>query len=180
METTLIARAQEGEDAAVGELYDRYREQVFQYLYYRVGDSQTAEDLTAEVFLRAMEALPRYRSQGTPFRAWLFQIARNLAVDHYRRAGRRRHVVLTDRIPHQGATPEESVESRLTSARLYRALQRLKDSQREVIVLRFVVDLPIAEVAQALGRSEDSVKGLQRRGLKVLRQTLQKEGVTYG
>jgi RNA polymerase sigma-70 factor (ECF subfamily) len=180
METTLIARAQEGEDAAVGELYDRYREQVFQYLYYRVGESQTAEDLTAEVFVRAMEALPRYRPRGRPFRAWLFQIARNPAVDHYRQAGRRRHVALSDGIPHHGATPEESVESRLTSARLYRALQTLKDSQREVIVLRFVVELPIAEVAGALGKTEDAVKGLQRRGLKALRQTLQKEGVTYG
>jgi RNA polymerase sigma-70 factor (ECF subfamily) len=180
METTLITRAQEGEDAAVGELYDQYREQVFQYLYYRVGDSQTAEDLTAEVFVRAMEALPRYRSRGTPFRAWLFQIARNLAVDHYRRAGRRTHVTLTDRIPHRGKMPEETVESRLTSARLYQALQTLKDSQREVIVLRFVVDLPIAEVAEALGRTENSVKGLQRRGLRALRGALQKEGVIYG
>jgi RNA polymerase sigma-70 factor (ECF subfamily) len=82
---TLIRRAQEGESAVVGALYERYQRGIFRYLYYRVGDQQTAEDLTSEVFLRMVEKLSNFDDRQLSFQAWLFQIARNLSIDHYRK-----------------------------------------------------------------------------------------------
>ena len=178
MEDATVARARAGERAAAGRLYECYRERIFRYLYYRVGDAQTAEDLTEDVFIRMMRALPRYRQQQGTFQAWLFQIARNLATDHFRRASRRQHVALSSSLPSRAQSPEAAAARSLDSDLLRRALQELTEAQAEVVILRIVMEMPIAEVAVAVGRSENAVKGLQRRGLEALRDVLAEWGVS--
>jgi RNA polymerase sigma-70 factor (ECF subfamily) len=175
----MLRKAQEGDPIVMSALYDRYQQGVYRYLYYRVGDTQTAEDLTSEVFLRMIEALSKYDYQNIPFRAWLFQIARNLSIDHYRKMGVRREVQLEDNVAEQGAEPLELITQELTSEKLRHALVELPDNQRDVIVMRFISEMPIGEVAQVLHKSEDSIKGLQRRALLALREILVEWEVTY-
>lgn len=174
-----IARAKAGEQAAAGKLYECYYERIFRYLTYRVGDVHTAEDLTEEVFLRMMRALPGYRQQQGTFQAWLFQIARNLAIDHQRRSSRRQLLPLTNRLQSRAESPEALAASSLNADLLRRALQQLTEAQMEVVILRVVAEMPIAEVAEALGRSENAVKGLQRRGLEALKDVLAEWGVSH-
>lgn len=175
----LIRRAQDGEPNVVGELYEQYQRGIYRYLYYRIGDLQTAEDLTSEVFLRMIEKLPNYSGRSLTFQAWLYQIARNLSIDHYRRMSVRKNVQLVDEYPESGDEPLEMIVKELTSEKLYHALVKLPDNQRDVVVMRFVVGMPVREVAQSLHKSENSIKGLQRRALKALRDTLVEWEVTY-
>ena len=174
----LIRRAQEGEPSVVGEIYERYQRGIYRYLYYRIGDLHTAEDLTSEVFLRMIEKLPNYSGHSLAFRAWLFQIARNLSIDHYRRMSVRKNVQLVEEHPEGKDEPLEMITKELTSQKLYHALVKLPENQRDVIVMRFVVGMPVREVAETLHKSENSVKGLQRRALKSLRETLVEWEVT--
>ena len=175
----LIRRAQEGEPVVVGALYERYQRSIFRYLYYRVGDQQTAEDLTSEVFLRMVEKLSNYNDQNLSFQAWLFQIARNLSIDHYRKMGVQQNVQLVDDFPEQGNEPLELIAQELTIEKLRHALVKLPENQRDVIVMRFIAGLPIGEVAETLHKTEDSIKGLQRRALLALRDILVEWEVTY-
>jgi RNA polymerase sigma-70 factor (ECF subfamily) len=168
----LISRAKNGDAVVIGALYERFRLSIFRYLYYRLGDQQMAEDLTSEVFLRMIRSLPGLSPNSLSFQAWLFQIARNLAIDHYRKMSVRDHVQLDENVISRDEDIDTSLERNLTSERLRRALSRLNPDQRDVIVLRFVADMPITQVAQTLHKSEDSVKGLQRRGLNTLREIL--------
>jgi len=165
----LIRRAQQGDPHAVSWLYERFQPSIFRYLYYRLGERQAAEDLTSEVFLRMLRSLPQFQLREVPFQAWLFQIARNLAADHFRRAGR--HEELHEAFAAPDSTPELAERS-LTHESLRQAIARLGDEQREVVVLRFVLALSIGEAAQMLQKSEDAIKGLQRRGLQALRHFL--------
>jgi RNA polymerase sigma-70 factor (ECF subfamily) len=175
----LIRRAQEGETLVVSEIYDRYQRSIFRYLFYRVGDQQTAEDLTSEVFLRMIEKISSYRDQSTSFQAWLFQIARNLSIDYYRKMKVHDESSLTEDFPATGEQPAEIIDRDLTSEKLYQALAELPDSQRDVIVMRFVVGMPVWEVADTLHKTENSIKGLQRRALQSLRDLLTEWEVVY-
>lgn len=179
MNDATVARARAGERAAAGKLYECYHERIFRYLAYRVGDVQTAEDLTEEVFVRMMHALPNFRQQQGTFQAWLFQIARNLAIDHHRKASRRQHVALSGALKSRMPGPEAAAALSLDSDILRRALQTLPVAQMEVVILRIIAEMPIAEVAEAIGRSENAVKGLQRRGLENLRNVLAEWGVSH-
>ncbi|UCE00355.1 MAG: sigma-70 family RNA polymerase sigma factor [Chloroflexota bacterium] len=176
---SLIRRAQEGEPMVVGALYERYQRGIYRYLYYRVGDLQTAEDLTSEVFLRMVEKLSSYSDQNLSFQAWLFQIARNLSIDHYRKMSVQNNVELQDEFPEQGNEPLEMVAKELTIEKLGHALAQLPENQRDVIIMRFVIEMPIGEVAKTLHKTEDSIKGLQRRALISLKDILVEWEVTY-
>jgi len=175
----LIQRAQQGEPDVVGALYERYQRGIFRFLYYRVGDQQTAEDLTSEVFLRMIEKISNYSDRKLSFQSWLFQIARNLSIDHYRKMNVQKNVQLEDDFAEQRDGPLELIAHELTSEKLYRALVKLPENQRDVIVMRFIVGMPIGEVAQTLHKSNDSIKGLQRRALLALRDILVEWEVTY-
>ena len=173
-----IERARTGDPAVISKLYEQYHAGLFKYLYYRLGDMHTAEDLTSEVFLRMIRSLPFYRDKGVNIQAWLFQIARNLVIDHYRKANTNQHVELNDDLVSRDPDPCSSVESNLTTDQLRQALARLNDYQRDVLVLRFIACMPIAQVAQTLNKSEDTIKGLQRRGLIALRKIFDKKEVS--
>ena len=174
-----IKKAQRGDPIVLGELFERYHRGIFRYLYYRVGDAHVAEDLTSEVFLRVLAALPGYRPQGASLQAWIFQIARNLSIDHYRRSNHRQEMELGEHIPVQSPDPLKLVEQGLTAEKLYQALTLLPDSQRDVLILRFINGMPIGDVAQTLDKSEDAIKGLQRRALTALRDRLTEWEVVY-
>jgi RNA polymerase sigma-70 factor (ECF subfamily) len=167
-----IARAKAGDEVALAAIYEAYKSKIQRFLYYRVGDRQAAEDLTTDVFLRMLEHLEGYRMQGTPFQAWLFQIARNLAVDYFRKQGVRNHLALQPTMPANGDSPDTVVARSLTNDQLRRALQQLTDGQSDVIVLRFIAGMSIAEVAETLEKSESAVKSLQARGLDALHNRL--------
>jgi len=175
----LLTRAQRGDLEAMGALYDQHHEALFRYIWSRVRDRPLAEDLTGEVFLRMLAALPRYRPSQAPFRAWLYRVAHNLLVDHYRKESQRVEVPL-DQAPaqdDQAVDPGVGIEHNLTLERVHRALARLDQTQREVVSLRFLSGLSLQEVAAALHKSENAVKALQHRGLSALRRALSQEQV---
>jgi RNA polymerase sigma-70 factor, ECF subfamily len=169
-DASLIQRARQGDSGSISWLFECYQPSIFRYLYYRVGEHQAAEDLTSEVFIRMLRALPGYQPQAAPFHSWLFQIARNLAIDYFRQSGRNQ--ALTENLRASDPGPETALDHTLTHDELRLALSKLNNDQREVIVLRFILELPIAQVAQMLGTSGDAVKGLQRRGLLTLRNVM--------
>jgi len=175
----LIQRAQQGDPAAVGFIFQQHYQQIFRYLFYKVGGIEAAEDLTSEVFVRMMRGLTEYRHQGGSIQAWLFQIARNLSVDYFRSESHRNTTYLDDTLPAKNEDVETEVDRRLTSAELSQAISELPDDQRDVLILRFVIGLSIADVALIIQRSEDAVKGLQRRGLTALRHILREKENFY-
>ena len=168
----VVRLAREGDSAAMTELYEHYRSRIYGYLFYRVGDTHQAEDLTAEVFLRVVEKLPGYRFQAIPFQAWLFQIARNLAIDHYRKTNAHPMVELDANLITNHESPEQATERSMIARQLKQALERLTTEQCDVIVLRFLVGMPVQQVAETLNKSEGSVKALQARGLEALHRML--------
>jgi RNA polymerase sigma-70 factor (ECF subfamily) len=175
----LVERAQGGEVAAVGELYDRHHQDFFRFAWSRLGDRQAAEDLTGELFTRMVKNLPSYRLGDVPFRAWLYRIARNLVVDHYRKHGRYQQLSLTEAegvISQDGHAPhpEVVVEERLSLQQVHRALESIDETQREVVILRFIVGLSLKEAADMLDKSVPAVKSLQYRGLAALRIAVNK------
>lgn len=169
---TLITRAQAGDSSAIIALYECYKQQIYRYLFYRLEDAPTAEDLTTDVFIRVIQSLPRFRDQAGTVQAWIFQIARNLATDHLRKQGVRAQVALDDHMADPNAAPDLAAERSLTIDHLQAALHHLTDEQREVVLLRFIDGLSIAEVAQTLNKTESAIKNLQIRGLKALNRIL--------
>lgn len=170
----LVARAQGGDVDAVGELYDAHHEHIFRYVWSRVRDKQLAEDLTGETFTRMVVNLASYRAMDVPFRAWLYRVARNLIVDHYRKEDGRSSLPLSyaESVSGGGSHPGPIVEQKLVLERVQEALAQIDPLQRDVIVLRFVAGLPLQEVALALDKTVAAVKSLQHRGLKSLRVAL--------
>lgn len=173
-EKDLVRRAQKGDRSAFALLYERYFERVYRYLVARLSNPTEAEDLAQEVFLRVLEALPRFRFRGPPFSAWIFRIAHNLVVDRYRRTGHAGEVLPLDTVlglPSGQDVPAQAILA-LEAQALGAALARLTEAQRQVLLLRFVAGLSVRETAQAMGKSENAVKALQHAGLLALRRHL--------
>ncbi len=168
----LILRAQQGNPEATGALYSRFHQSIYRYLYYRTGDPQIAEDLTSEVFLKMVQSISAYRVEGTPFAAWLFQVARNQAIDYYRRRNNHPIVAIDEDLEGKETDMDSTVDFHLTTADLAKALSKLEHTQRDVILLRFIEGMSIAQASQILHKSEDAIKALQRRGLIALRVLL--------
>ncbi|HLE29518.1 MAG TPA: sigma-70 family RNA polymerase sigma factor [Anaerolineales bacterium] len=173
-DSDLAALARRGDVNAIGALYDRHHEALFRYIWSRVGERETAEDMTGEVFTRMLAALPRYQPTATPFRAWLYRIAHNLVVDHYRKEGGRTFLSLDQAEAQSDEAGDLNliVEWNLTIEQVHHALARLDEAQREVVSLRFLSGLSLQEVAAALEKSEGAIKALQHRGLAALRRAL--------
>lgn len=171
----LIHRTVQGDSRAYGGLYDRYVDQLYRYVYFRVANRQEAEDLTELTFLKAWELLQRQDPRIPNFQAWLFRTAHNLVVDHYRT--RRNHVSLEqvlhlrDSVP----LPESALLSRQDHDRLHRALAGLDSISLQLITCRFVNGLTHEETARVMGIKESNLRVLQYRALKKLRQIFNKE-----
>jgi RNA polymerase sigma-70 factor, ECF subfamily len=168
----LIAKARNGSPEAAGALYNQHHQSIFRYLFYRTGNLHTAEDLTAEVFLKMVQFMPGFEGSPPAFRGWLFQIARNLSIDHLRRSTTHPVQSIDEEMQSRDDPPETSVERNLNSEILRSAISRLNSDQQDVILMRFVEGMPLAETARTLHRSEDSIKGLQRRALLALQYAL--------
>ncbi len=173
-EVKLIQRARQGDLAAVSELYNLHVDRIYRYVRYRTGDDQTAEDITAEVFLRAIEGLGNYSDQGAPFSAWLYRIAHARVIDYWRSSKRRQTAPLEDPLLQDGlVAADEAIDTDFLQHRsLWAALRQLTDDQQNVIILKFVQGLSNIEVAQVLGKTEGAVKALQRRALEALARQL--------
>jgi RNA polymerase sigma-70 factor, ECF subfamily len=175
----IIDRALTGETHALTELYLYFKPDVYRYLYYRLGETHLAEELTTDVFLRVIENLRHYRHQGIPFQAWLFRIAHNLAMDHFRQMNAHPQIDLDDDLVDHRESVDVLVERNLTRQQLQQSLRHLTADQCDVLILRFIADMPIREVAQALNKSESAVKGLQTRGLEALQRLFARGNVFH-
>ncbi|HEX9889626.1 MAG TPA: sigma-70 family RNA polymerase sigma factor [Nitriliruptorales bacterium] len=177
----LVERAKTGDVEAFASLYDRYVDQVYGYIYRRVGHRQTAEDLCGDVFLRALRNLSGFQWQGVDLGAWLVTIARNRVHDHFKSA-RFRLESSTDEFPdHTQPTdsrpddPERVSMARDMARSLGQALDQLKDDHREVIELRFVHGLSVAETAEVMDRTAGAIKALQYRAMRSLADLIKAE-----
>ena len=174
-ESLLIERAKRYDQRAISELYKRHVQSIYRYIYYRVGDVTVAEDLTAEVFLRALEGLAGFTYRGVPFSAWLHRIAYARVMDHFRQQARRELLPLDERLVATGKGPQATVEARLDHEELQSAIAQLTTEQQQVVILKFVEGLSNAEVARILGKSEGAVKSLQHRALNSLQRIMRGE-----
>lgn len=171
----LVRQAQDGAASAFGALYEHFYDSIFRYVSFKTGNAADAEDITAEVFVRMIESINRFKWQGYPFSAWLFRIAHNLVVDHYRKRSRKRMVSLENASPVLKAATFDAdahMDMELTLGEVSKAMESLTALQREVIMLRFGAGLSVAETARAVGRKDNAVKALQHAGLKKLRRIL--------
>jgi RNA polymerase sigma-70 factor (ECF subfamily) len=168
----LVAEAQAGNREAFGQIFDEYHQPIYRFVVSRVGRPSDAEDLTQLIFVKALEALPRYTARGIPFGGWLFRLARNAVIDHVRT--RRDHLELTAEIqrPTEDKGPEATAALRQDLEAVARALGVLTDEQREVIELRFFGGLSAREAAEAMGKQEGTIRGLQFRAIASLRREL--------
>lgn len=166
----LVDLARGGDSEAFGQLYDHYGSGIYRFIYYRVGSTHLAEDLTSETFVRGLRAIQRFNWQGKDFGAWLTTIARNLIVDHFK-SSRARLEVVADDVPERRdnqSGPEDGVLELLTNEILYDLVGNLPPEQRDCVLMRFIQGLSIAQTAAALGRSEGAIKQLQLRAVRNL------------
>jgi RNA polymerase sigma-70 factor (ECF subfamily) len=170
-ERRLIEAAQR-DPARFADLYEDYFELVYAYVSRRVRDRNEAQDLTAEVFHKALRSLPRFKWTGAPFAAWLFRISANMIADRAQRAAREQTIENDDDVPQtRGPQPQQAdLEQSERRASLFRLVDQLAEDQRRVLVMRFVEEKSIREIADVLGRSEGAVKQLQFRALEKLRE----------
>jgi len=172
-DSALLERAKEYDLEALRQLYDLYSMHIYRYLYHRLGDKYLAEELTAQVFLRMLEAIKGDKAWRVSFSAWLYRIAHNVAVDHFRQRARERTCSLDERITVEKEDPFKALEKKWYREQLRMAINRLTQEQGQVIVLRFLEGFSVAEVARIMGKTEGAVKALQHRALVNLRRILQ-------
>ena len=173
---TMVRDARAGDSAALGQLYDTYRDRVARFATGRLGDAEKAEDVTSETFEAVLRNLGSYRA-GTDFEAWLFTIAHRRVADHFRRRFRRREVELDEAAHPAVGGPEEAVLAAERRAEVAGAFRRLRADQQEVLALRVLGGLSAAQVGEVLGKSEGAVRVAQHRALRSLREAM---GVTAG
>ena len=172
-DSALVALAKTDRDA-FGELYERYLDKMYNYVYYRTGNTHDAEDLTAKVFLRAFSHIDKYVDRGLPFQAWLYRIAHNLVANWHRDQSRRKIIALDDYLGRDLHTeaPDERAERRDEHEGLLRAVRRLPAERQQLLILKVVERLPNREIGIIMGRSEGAIKSLYHRTLLALRAEL--------
>jgi len=168
----LVVEAQRGDAYAFGRIFDEYSGPIYRFVVSRVGRPSDAEDLTQAIFVKALEALPRYEARGVPFGGWLFKLARNAVIDHVRTNRQQLTLEAVEDRPLEEAGPETVVVLRDDLDAVARALDALTEDQREVIELRFFAGLSAREAAYAMGRQEGTIRGLQFRAIATLRRVL--------
>jgi RNA polymerase sigma-70 factor (ECF subfamily) len=170
-ESELVARAKEDAEA-FGQLYERYVDKIFNYVYYRTGNHHDAEDLTAKTFYQALKHIHRYVDRGMPFSAWLYRIAHNLVANWHRDRSRRQVIALDEIVlvsPRQH--PESEMELQDDQRQLLRLIRHMPDDRQQLLILKFVEQMSNQEIAQIMGRSEGAIKSLYHRTLLAMRET---------
>ena len=159
-------------EAAIAGLFEEYYDKVVRYIYIRISDQPEAEDLAGEVFLKALKSMGSYRGSAEQLRFWIFKIARNIIIDHYRKMSKRKTVNLDDVEIADSTNVEEMAEQRLQIGELTKAMKQLTEAQQEVIGLRFFAGLSSAETAQILGKSSGAVREMQCDAIQRLRKLM--------
>jgi RNA polymerase sigma-70 factor (ECF subfamily) len=182
----LVERARHDREA-FGQLYDQFYSQILGYVLRRVANIETAQDITSEVFFKALKNLGRYQSRdNVPFSSWLYRIATNQVNDHFRSKNRKHTVVSLEEASDTGdtiSTSSSSVEAEVLQAEeelrrqeefliLHESISKLPIKYQEVITLRYFEDKQEKEIAQILGRPQGTVKSLLHRGLRKLREMM--------
>jgi RNA polymerase sigma-70 factor, ECF subfamily len=175
MEKRTIQAARGGDRQAFARLYRANVKPIFRYIYYRVSDKQLTEDLTSDVFMRALKAIERYEDTGRPFIAWLYRIAHARVVDHYRKRDSRPSPAQLDEIASYKDMDQRLLQ-RQTAQALRQAIAELTPAQQQVVVLRFIEGRSILEVADIMDKKPNAIKQLQHRALNTLASRLQRSG----
>jgi len=169
----ILARASAGDRDAFGMLYERYIDRIFNYVYYRTGNVNDAEDLTARVFQRAMNHIVNYTDRGVPFSAWLYRIAHNLVANWHRDRSRKQEIPISDApLVAKGDAPEASMVHTEQQESLLRLIRSLPSERQTLLILKFVEHYSNAEIGAIMGRSEGAVKSLYHRTLLALRDDI--------
>jgi RNA polymerase sigma-70 factor, ECF subfamily len=178
-EEEVLALASQGDRDAFGRLYEHYVERIFNYVYYRTGNSHDAEDLTARVFQRAMNHIVNYTDRGVPFSAWLYRIAHNLVANWHRDRSRKQEIPLDDLpiLPMKGDHPERNLVRSQEEEALLRMIRKLPPERQNLLILKFVENMSNAEIGKIMGRSEGAVKSLYHRTLLALRDQLEDQNL---
>jgi len=170
---SLVERAQRGDRRALEDLYLIHFDRIYSYLHVSVGNRYDAEDLTTQTFLKMLESIKRFRWQSAPFSAWLFRIAHNLAMDHFR-ASRRWQP--EEEVPEPPGETEPSAEiaafQSIGRQSMLELIENLSQEQKQVLTLKFVFNLPNGDVATILGKTEGAIKSLQHRALVSLQKQI--------
>ena len=175
-ETVLVQRAVGRDPEAFGRLYDMYVDRVYRHIYYRIGNEHDAEDLTQQVFLKAWEAIDRYRKTTSPFIAWLITISHNLVVDFHRTKKDEAYLEAEVLAGDTASSPEHTAEASLEQQRLRRALLQLSGDEQQVVILRLMEGFEFAEIASLLKKKEGNVRVILHRALVKLRDILEAGG----
>lgn len=177
---TLVVAVQKGDQEAFAKLYDLLIDPVYRYVFYRVKD-EDAEDIVETVFIKVWENIRKYKAGKGNFAAWVFRIAHNLVVDHYRAGSERAFEELDANFQDHKRehNPVRMTEKILDQKTLKMALKKLKRQYQDILIYKFIDDLSNEEVADLIGKSEGALRILQHRALKALRQVLEEMGVDY-
>ncbi|MCI0609598.1 MAG: sigma-70 family RNA polymerase sigma factor [Anaerolineae bacterium] len=178
-ERQLVLQAQDGDAEAFGKIYDAYMERIYRFIYFLVDDQQTAEDITSQVFLKAWSNLHCFRFSRTPNLGWLYTIAHNAVIDHYRT--RKPTTALEDvqlSQPDYSEAVENEIDLAVEMKSIKAAMRNLTSDQQQVLTLRFIEGMSNTEIAQQLGKREGAIRALQMRGLQALAKHLAEKMVT--
>ena len=171
-EQGLVRRAQQRDQEAWAKIYEEHFDKIYRYVALRIGDEVEAEDMTQQVFLKALRSISSFKWKGVPFSAWLFRIAHNQVVDYLRKKTKQSTIPLDESLAISDSNPQQLVERKLDIEQLTLATKQLTQAQRETISLRFAGELSIAEVAKVMGKSQGAVKALQHSAIVALRKAL--------
>jgi len=175
-EEGLVRRAQQHDQEAFSQLYEAYFDKIYRYVVLKIGDKTEAEDMTQQVFLKALQSISSFKWKGYPFSAWLYRIAHNQVVDYFRKKSKRPSVELDDSLNisngKKESNPYSMAEQSFNMEQLLSATKRLTEAQNEVISLRFTSEMSTAEVAKIMGKSQGAIKALQHSAIAALRRTL--------
>jgi len=171
-EENLVRRAKQRDQEAFSQLYEENFDKIYRYVALKIGDRIEAEDMTQQVFLKALQSISSFKWKGIPFSAWLFRIAHNQMVDYLRKKSKQATAPLDESQVSSGSNPQLTAEHNLDIEQLLLATKKLTKAQQEVISLRFAGELPIAQVAKIMGKSEGAIKALQHSAIVALRKTL--------
>jgi RNA polymerase sigma-70 factor (ECF subfamily) len=177
-DSALIARAKQDPEA-FSLLYERYVRNIYNYVYYRTGNHQDAEDLVARTFHRALKHFSGYVDRGAPFSAYLYRIAHNMVANWYRDRSRRQIVPLDETMLSgvRREQPAAVAEERDAQGMLLEAVRHLPEDRQQLLILKFVDQLSNAEIGAIMGRTEGAIKSLYHRTLVALRQDLADEDI---
>ena len=171
-EENIVRRAKQHDQEAFSQLYEENFDKIYRYVALKIGDRIEAEDMTQQVFLKALQSISSFKWKGVPFSAWLFRIAHNQVVDYLRKKSKRPTTPLDESQARSDSNPQLMAEKSLDIEQLVLATKKLTKAQQEVISLRFAGELPIAQVAKIMGRSEGAIKALQHSAIVALRKVL--------